>query len=84
MPDYKNLTREEAIEMCKTLWLKNAALEKKCELYKEQLAKNKAKMYGKCSEKSTLVMHGELDLFDEADALAEEDEKEETPNIAKY
>lgn len=84
MPDYKNLTREEAIEMCKTLWLKNAALEKNCELYKEQLAKNKAKMYGKSSEKSTLVMQDELDLFDEADALAEEDEKEETLNIAEY
>ena len=28
MPDYKNLTREEAIEMCKTLWLKNAGSKK--------------------------------------------------------
>ncbi|MFR3675926.1 MAG: hypothetical protein ACLTW1_18840 [[Clostridium] innocuum] len=42
------------------------------------------KMYGKSSEKSTLVMQEEMDLFDEADALAYEDEQEETVNIAEH
>lgn len=84
MPDFKEFTREEAIEMCKTLWLKNADLEKNCELYLEQLAKDKAKMYGKTSEKSSLVMQDEFDLFDEVDALALEDELDEEVNIAEH
>lgn len=84
MLDYKNFTREEAIEMCKTLWLKNADLEKNCQLYMEQLAKNKAKMYGKSSEKSSLVVQDEFDFFDEADALAHEDKMEEEVNIAEH
>lgn len=76
MSDYDKLTREEMVKLCQTLWLKNADLERIIENYSEQLKKNQQKMYGKSSEKSTLVMQDEMDLFDEADALAYEDEQE--------
>lgn len=82
--DYDKLSREEAIKMCQTLWQKNADLERNIELYREQLKKNQQKMYGKSSEKSSLVMQDEMDLFDEADALAYEDEQEEAVNIAEH
>ena len=84
MPDYDKLTREEMVKLCQTLWLKNADLERNIELYREQLKKNQQKMYGKSSEKSTLVMQDGMDLFDEADALAYEDEQEEAVNIAEH
>lgn len=51
MQDFENMSREEAIAMCKTLWQKNADLEKNCDLYLSQLAKNKVKMFGRSSEK---------------------------------
>lgn len=84
MPNYEEMSREEIIELCTSLWLKNADLEKNCELYKEQLMKKNQKMYGKSSEKSSMVIQDELDLFDEADALTYEDEEEEKVNIAEY
>ena len=67
--DYDKLTRKEIVSMCQTLWQKNAALEQNIELYREQLKKNEQKMYGKSSEKSSLVLQNEMDLFDEADTL---------------
>ncbi|MCR0329235.1 transposase [[Clostridium] innocuum] len=82
--DYDKLTREEIVNMCQTLWQKNADLEKNIELYSEQLKKNQQKMYGKSSEKSSLVLQNEMDLFDEADTLANEDEQEESVNIAEH
>lgn len=54
------------------------------ELYSELLKKNRQEMYGKSSEKSSLVMQDEMDLFDEANALAYEDEQEEAVNIAEH
>ena len=41
-------------------------------------------MYEKSSEKSSLVLSNEMDLFDEADTLAYEDEQEEAVNIAEH
>lgn len=82
--DYDKLTREEIVNMCQTLRQKNADLVKNIELYREQLKKNQQKMYGKSSEKSSLVMQNEMDLFDEADTLAYEDEQEEVVNIAEH
>ena len=38
-----SLSREEAIEMCKKLMKQNADLEKNCNIYLEQLKKNKQK-----------------------------------------
>ena len=38
--DYNKLTREEIVNMCPTLWQKNAVLEKNIEFYREQLKKN--------------------------------------------
>lgn len=82
--DYDKLTREEIVNMYQTLWQKNADLEKNTELYREQLKKNQQKLYGKSSEKISLVLQNEMDLFDEADTLAYEDEQEEAVNIAEH
>ncbi|WP_416331738.1 transposase domain-containing protein [[Clostridium] innocuum] len=84
MPNYDKLTREEMVKLCQALWLKNTDLERNIELYREQLKKNQQKMYGKFSEKSTQVVQDEIDLFDEADALAYEDEQEEAVNIVEH
>lgn len=54
--DYDKLTREEIVNMYQTLWQKNADLEKNTELYREQLKKNQQKLYGKSSEKISLVL----------------------------
>ena len=53
--DLDSLSREEAIEMCKKLMKQNADLEKNCNIYLEQLKKNKQKMFGKSTEKSSLI-----------------------------
>ena len=79
-----SLSREEAIEMCKKLMKQNADLEKNCNIYLEQLKKNKQKMFGKSTEKSSLILQDELQLFDEADVMAEQDKEEESVNIAEY
>lgn len=54
--DYDKFTREEIVNMYQTLWQKNADLEKNTELYREQLKKNQQKLYGKSSEKISLVL----------------------------
>ena len=54
--DYDKLTREEIVNMYQTLWQKNADLEKNTDLYREQLKKNQQKLYGKSSEKISLVL----------------------------
>lgn len=41
-------------------------------------------MFRKSSEKSSLVLQNEMDLFDEADTLTYEDEQEEAVNIAEH
>ncbi|MEJ8737030.1 IS66 family transposase [Erysipelotrichaceae bacterium HCN-30851] len=82
--DLDSLSREEAIEMCKKLMKQNADLEKNCNIYLEQLKKNKQKMSGKSKEKSSLILQDELQLFDEADVMAEQDKEEESVNIAEY
>ena len=51
--DYDKLTKEEIVNMCQTLWQKNAVLEKNIEFYTEQLKKNQQKMSEKSSEEST-------------------------------
>lgn len=82
--DLDALSREEAIEMCKDMAQKIEDLEKNCELYLEQLKKNRQKMFGKSTEKSTLILQDELQLFDEADVMAEQDKEEESVHIAEY